>query len=161
MQIAKDSVVSFDYTLTGPDGKVIDTSDGRAPLTYLHGAGSIIPGLESQLAGKQAGDSLTATVAPDQAYGVRNEQLAQTVSRSHFPPNQMLMVGQQFQARGPNGSTGTIRISKIDGDNITVDANHPLAGMTLTFAVKIVEVRAATPEEVEHGHVHGPGGHQH
>ncbi len=161
MQIDKDAVVSFEYTLTDPTGKVIDTSDGRGPLTYLHGAGNIIPGLESQLVGKTTGDSLTATVAPEQGYGVVNDQLIQTVSRKNFPAGQMLMVGQEFQARGPNGQVGAVRISKLDGDDVTVDANHPLAGMTLTFAVKVTDVRAATPEEIAHGHVHGPGGHHH
>jgi FKBP-type peptidyl-prolyl cis-trans isomerase SlyD len=161
MQIAKNSVVSFDYTLTGPDGTVIDTSDGRAPLVYLHGANNIIPGLESELEGKTAGDALKVNVAPEKAYGPSNPGMIQSVPRSQFPANQMIMVGQQFQAQGPGGRTLAVRVTKVTETEVTVDANHPLAGVPLTFDVKIVDVRAATEEEMSHGHVHGPGGHQH
>ena len=161
MQIAKDAVVSFDYTLTDSDGKVLDKSEGRGPLTYLHGRGGIIRGLETQLEGKQAGDAFKAVVAPEQAYGKRFEEMMQVVPRSSFPANAMIMVGQQLQATGPGGRPVNVRVSKITDKEITVDGNHPLAGVELTFDVKIVDVRAATEEELTHGHAHGPGGHQH
>ncbi|MFT3788038.1 MAG: peptidylprolyl isomerase [Tepidisphaeraceae bacterium] len=161
MPITKNSVVSFDYTLTDNAGKVLDTSSGRSPLVYMHGAGNIIPGLESQMEGKNAGDAFQAKVPPEQAYGVKNDQLIQAVPRTAFPANQMIMVGQEFQARGPNGQAGVVRVVKVEDNQITVDANHPLAGVELTFDVKIVDVRDATPDEIAHGHVHGPGGHHH
>ncbi|HQY87483.1 MAG TPA: peptidylprolyl isomerase [Tepidisphaeraceae bacterium] len=161
MKIADKSVVSFDYTLTDPDGKELDSSKTRGPLVYMHGMRGIIPGLEAEMTGKSAGDAFKVTVDADKAYGMHNPALTQTVPRTNFPPNQMLMVGQEFQAKGPNGQPFHVRITKLDGDNVTVDANHPLAGVALTFDVKVVDVREATEEEIAHGHVHGPGGHQH
>jgi FKBP-type peptidyl-prolyl cis-trans isomerase SlyD len=159
MQIAKNSVVTIDYTLTGPDGQVIDTSVGRQPLPYLHGAGNLIPGLEKQLEGKSAGDTLKVTVAPEEAYGVRDESLTQTAPKSAFQsPN--IAVGQQFRADSPQGQK-VFTVTKIEGDSVTVDGNHPLAGIALNFEVNIKDVRAATQEELAHGHVHGPGGHHH
>lgn len=161
MIIAKDSVVLLDYTLTGPDGKTIDSSAGRDPLPYLHGAGNIIAGLENALTGKSAGDELTVSVPPAQGYGLRDEKLMQVVPASAFQGVPDIQTGMQFQARGPQGQTAVVTVTNVTGDQVTVDANHPLAGVDLTFAVKIVEVRAATREELEHGHVHGVGGHQH
>jgi FKBP-type peptidyl-prolyl cis-trans isomerase SlyD len=159
MQIAKNSVVTIDYTLTGPDGTVIDTSVGRQPLPYLHGAGNLIPGLEKQLEGKSAGDTIKATVAPEEAYGIRDESLTQTAPKSAFQsPN--IAVGQQFRADSPQGQK-VFTVTKIEGDSVTVDGNHPLAGIALNFEVNIKDVRAATQEELAHGHVHGPGGHHH
>lgn len=161
MQIAKDTVVSFEYTLTDPSGKVLDKSEGRGPLTYLHGHGGIIPGLESQMEGKSAGDTFTAVVAPEQAYGKHFPEMTQVVPKTQFPANAMIMVGQQLQAKGPGGRTINVRVTKITDNEVTVDANHPLAGVELKFDVKVTDVRAASTEEVQHGHVHGPGGHQH
>jgi FKBP-type peptidyl-prolyl cis-trans isomerase SlyD len=159
MQIAKNSVVTIDYTLTGPDGQVIDTSVGRQPLPYLHGAGNLIPGLEKQLEGKSAGDTIKVTVAPEEAYGIRDESLTQTAPKSAFQsPN--IAVGQQFRADSPQGQK-VFTVTKIEGDSVTVDGNHPLAGIALNFEVNIKDVRAATQEELAHGHVHGPGGHHH
>lgn len=159
MQIAKNSVVTIDYTLTGPDGQVIDTSVGRQPLPYLHGAGNLIPGLEKQLEGKSAGDTVKTTVAPEEAYGIRDESLTQTAPKSAFQsPN--IAVGQQFRADSPQGQK-VFTVTKIEGDTVTVDGNHPLAGIPLNFEVNIKDVRAATQEELAHGHVHGPGGHHH
>jgi FKBP-type peptidyl-prolyl cis-trans isomerase SlyD len=160
MAIADRAVVSFDYTLTGDDGDVIDTSKGGAPLTYLHGTGSIIPGLEAALQGRMAGDALQVVVAPQEGYGERDDDLVTSATRSQFPKGKKLEVGMQFEANGPEGRQ-VVTISSIDGDRIVLDANHPLAGMTLHFDVKIVEVRAATAEELHHGHVHGPGGAHH
>jgi FKBP-type peptidyl-prolyl cis-trans isomerase SlyD len=161
MQIANESVVSFEYTLTDPSGNMLDTSHGREPLTYLHGASNIIPGLESQMTGKQPGDVFKATVPAADAYGEHDAQLIQAVPRTSFPADAQIEVGQQFQARTPDGQARVVRVTKVDPNEITVDANHPLAGVTLTFDVKIVDVRAATSEEIQHGHVHGPGGHHH
>lgn len=161
MQIAKNTVVSIDYTLTNPEGEVLDKSEGRGPLVYLHGAQNIIPGLEAALEGRSPGESLKVTIDPEKAYGVHNPQMQQSVPRSQFPANQMVMVGQQFQAQGPNGQAFNVRVTKVTDAEVTVDANHPLAGVPLTFDVNVVDVREATAEEQQHGHVHGPGGHQH
>lgn len=161
MQIAKNAVVSIDYKLTNPQGEVLDKSEGRGPLTYLQGARNIIPGLEAALEGRSAGDSFTVTIDPEKAYGPRNEQAVQVAPRSAFPPNQMIMVGQQLQANGPDGRQFNVRVTKVTETEITVDANHPLAGVPLTFDIKIVEVRPATEEEKQHRHAHGPGGHAH
>jgi len=160
MKIAKDKVVSIDYTLTNDNGQVLDTSDGREPLAYLHGHGNIIPGLEEELTGKEAGDKMDVTVPPEKAYGARNEQLMVQVDKSQFDPNVELKPGMEFQTQDQNG-VHYFRLDKIMGDTVLLDANHPLAGETLKFAVEIKDVREATKEELEHGHVHGPGGHQH
>jgi len=160
MQIAKNAVVEIDYTLTDAEGKVLDSSSGRTPLPYMHGTGNIIPGLEAALEGKSAGDKVNVTIAPEQAYGVRDNNLLQTVPRTAFQGVKTIEVGMQFRASN-NGQTRIVRVVGFDGDDIKLDANHPLAGVTLTFDVSIVSVREATVEEVSHGHVHGPGGHQH
>lgn len=160
MQIAAKKVVSIDYTLTDAAGTVIDTSKGGQPLPYLHGSGNIVPGLESALDGKQTGESIKVTVQPDQAYGQRDENLVQDVPRSRFPANADIKPGMQFQANTPDGSR-VISVVSADADNVKIDANHPLAGMPLTFDVTVVDVRDATEEELNHGHVHGPGGHHH
>ncbi|MGJ7457246.1 FKBP-type peptidyl-prolyl cis-trans isomerase [Halomonas sp. MA07-2] len=160
MQIAQNSVVAFHYTLTNDAGEVLDSSEGREPLTYLHGAGNIIPGLEKELEGRQAGDSLSAVVAPGEGYGEKQEQLVQEVPRDAFQGVEGIEPGMQFQAQTQGGPL-MVTVTKIEGDTVTVDGNHPLAGQTLNFAVEIASVREASDEEVEHGHVHGEGGHQH
>lgn len=160
MQIAKNTVVTIDYTLTDDDGDVVDTSQGREPLSYIQGVGSIIPGLESALEGKSTGDSLEVTIPPEQAYGARQDTLVAQVPRDRFESADQLQPGMQFQTQTESGIQ-VITVVGIDGDTVTVDANHPLAGATLNFAVSIVGVRDATTEELEHGHVHGAGGHEH
>ncbi len=162
MQIAPNTVVTMTYTLTNAEGQVLDQADASHPFVYMQGAHNIIPGLEQALAGKQAGDTAVVTVQPEDAYGEYNEQLTQQVPRQMFGnvPEDQLVVGAQFQAQ-TNGGMEILTIADVDGDMITIDANHPLAGETLTFDVKILEVRAATTEEIEHGHAHGPGGHHH
>ncbi len=160
MQIAANTVVSIDYTLTDPQGQVLDTSKERGPMAYLHGVGQIIPGLEKALDGKSAGESMTVTIAPEDAYGPRQEELVMTVPRERFQGVQRLEVGMQFQAQGPQGKR-VVTVVGFEGNDVKVDANHPLAGVQLTFAVNVVEVRAATTEEIDHGHVHGPGDHHH
>jgi FKBP-type peptidyl-prolyl cis-trans isomerase SlyD len=158
MQIAKDKVVSIEYTLKDDEGTLLDTSQGRDPLAYLHGAGNIIPGLEQALEGKQAGESLSVRIDPKDAYGERSDELQQVVPRQLFQGVETLEPGMQFQAQA-EGGVQIVTVKAVEDDNVTVDANHPLAGVTLNFDVSVVEVRDANAEELEHGHVHGPGGH--
>jgi FKBP-type peptidyl-prolyl cis-trans isomerase SlyD len=160
MRIAKDTVVAIDYTLTDDGGQVIDSSEGRQPLSYLHGAGGMIPGLERQLEGKQAGDQLQVAVAPEEGYGPRNDDLRQDLPREQFAEVEQLDLGMQFRVESNNGPM-VITIVEIADDIVTVDGNHPLAGVNLNFAVTIRDVREATAEELDHGHAHGPGGHTH
>ncbi len=160
MEIAKHRVVSIEYTLTDDEGTVLDTSRGREPLVYLHGVGQMIAGLEAALTGKTKGDALRVRVAPAEAYGERDDALVQTASRAQLKGVDDVEVGMQFQANGPKGRQ-IVTVVAVDGGRITLDANHPLAGVPLSFAVEVVEVRAANPEELKHGHVHGPHGHDH
>ena len=160
MQIEKNRVVFLHYTLKGDDGTVIDSSSGRQPMSYLHGKNNIIPGLEQALAGRNAGDKVEVAIAPDQGYGRRDDRLVQILPRSKFEGVGDLKPGMQVRASGSQGAR-LVTIVRVDRDFITVDANHPLAGRTLHFAVEITEVRKATHEEVSHGHVHAPGAHQH
>ncbi|MHB8258378.1 MAG: FKBP-type peptidyl-prolyl cis-trans isomerase [Acidiferrobacterales bacterium] len=160
MQIAKGTVVSINYTLTDDANNVIDSSAGGEPLAYIHGADNIIPGLEKALAGKTAGDRLEVSVAPQEAYGLRDEALAQVIPRDRFESAQDIEIGMQFQTPTSDG-VSVVTVTGVDNENVTVDANHPLAGMTLHFSVEVVAVRSATSEELDHGHVHGPGGHHH
>ncbi|HKX99041.1 MAG TPA: peptidylprolyl isomerase [Steroidobacteraceae bacterium] len=160
MHIEKNRVVTFNYTLRDDQGAVIDTSSGRAPLSYLHGKGNIIPGLERALVGKAAGDKLDVTVAPEQGYGARDERLVQIVARAKFGDVANLAPGMQVRASGPQGAR-LVTVVRVDRDFVTVDGNHPLAGRTLHFSVEVADVRKATHEEITHGHVHGPGGHHH
>ena len=160
MQIGERTVATFHYTLTDATGKVIDSSDGRAPLSYLQGAGNIVPGLEKEMAGKQQGDVFNVVVAPEEGYGMPNPMMIQVVPRDAFQGVETLEVGMEFQAQTPQGPM-SVAIAKLDGDEVTVDGNHPLAGQTLHFAVEVTEVRDASLEELTHGHVHGPGGHHH
>jgi FKBP-type peptidyl-prolyl cis-trans isomerase SlyD len=160
LNIEKNRVVTFNYTLRDEQGTVIDSSNGRAPLSYLHGKGNIIPGLEEALAGKSAGDKLDVTVVPERAYGVRDERLVQIVPKARFSEVQGLAPGMQVRTNGPQGPR-IVTVVRVDRDFVTVDGNHPLAGRTLHFSVEVTEVRKATHEEVSHGHVHGPHGHAH
>lgn len=161
MQISQDKVVSIHYTLTNADGETIDSSRGRGePLAYLHGHGNIIPGLESALSGKTEGEKLNVQVEPGEGYGERHDQLIQEVPRSAFEGVDTLEPGMQFQAETGQG-VRLFTITDVQGDQVTIDGNHPLAGQTLNFDVEVAEVRDASAEELEHGHVHGPGGHEH
>lgn len=160
MQVAKNKVISIDYTLTDAQGTELDSSHGRSPFAYIHGIGNIIPGLEAALEGKSAGDQLNAVIPPEKAYGTRDETLVQQLPRSRFDTDQDIQVGMQFQATGESGPR-VVTVVSVDADNVTVDANHPLAGVTLHFDVTIKEVREATGEELSHGHVHGPDDHHH
>lgn len=160
MKIEHQKVVSIHYTLKDDNGTVLDSSEGRDPLAYIQGMGNIIPGLESQLLGKSAGDSLNVSIPPAEAYGEFDANQIVQVSRSQFEGVKDLAVGMQFTASGPDGNQ-MVTITKIENDTVTIDGNHPLAGMTLHFSVNIVGVREATADELSHGHVHGPGGHHH
>ncbi len=161
MLIAANKAVSIDYTLTNDAGEVIDSSAGGAPLAYLQGAGNIIVGLEKALEGKQAGDELTVSVEPQEAYGEYSAELVATLGRDMFEGVDEMEVGMQFHASAPDGGMQIVTVRAIEGDDVIVDGNHPLAGQRLTFAVKIVNVRDASAEELAHGHIHGEGGHQH
>ncbi|MGW8310000.1 MAG: FKBP-type peptidyl-prolyl cis-trans isomerase [Thiogranum sp.] len=160
MHIEARKVVTLNYTLTDNEGNVIDQSTDSS-FAYLHGANNIIPGLETALAGKSAGDSLNVSVEPSEAYGERDPEKTQSVPRNMFPEDTEIEVGMQFHAQGPGGETLVVTIAGVEGDTITVDGNHPLAGVPLNFAVEVIEVRDASEEELDHGHVHGPGGHNH
>ena len=149
MQIAPKTVASIDYTLTDEDGRVLDTSEGRKPLTYLHGAGQLIPGLESALEGQSAGDSVAVTVEPAEAYGERDEQLVHDVPRTAFQGIDKIEAGMRFQATDQEGRGRTFTVTAVGDEKVTVDANHPLAGKPLNFKVNVVEVREATDQEVE------------
>jgi FKBP-type peptidyl-prolyl cis-trans isomerase SlyD len=160
MQIVKNSVVSFDYTLKDPDGNLIDSSEGNEPLSYIQGLGHIIPGLERAMDGKQSGDQFQITIPPEDAYGQYDEELVQTIPKKHFEQNVEIVPGMQFTAER-EGQHYTITVIEVQKEDIIVDGNHPLAGIELNFDVNIKEVREATSEELSHGHVHGPGGHHH
>jgi len=160
MKISQNKVVSIDYRLRNDAGDVLDSSEGHGPLTYLHGASNIIPGLERELEGREAGDALQVTVEAADAYGERNPDLMQVVPSSMFEGVEKVEVGMQFQAQTPAGPQ-IVTIAKVEGDEVTVDGNHPLAGERLHFDVTVREVRDATPEELDHGHAHGPEGHTH
>ena len=153
VRIEKDLVVSFDYTLKDDEGRVLDTSDGSKPLSYLHGSGHIIPGLESELLGREEEDSFTTAVEPKDAYGVYSDELVFTVTKDKFTDPGQVEEGLRFQAEIA-GEPRVCTVSKIEGENVEINANHPLAGMTLHFDVTVCDVREATPEEIEHGHVH-------
>ncbi len=156
MQIADQKVVTIDYTLTDDNGNILDRSEGGR-FAYLHGAHNIIPGLEKALAGKAAGDEVEVRIQPEEGYGPRDETLRQVVSREMFDTPDEIEVGRQFHAQTPEGDTLIITVVGVEGDEVTIDGNHPLAGMTLNFDVKVVDVREATAEEIAHGHAHAGG----
>ena len=160
MQIEKHAVVTLAYTLKDANDRIIDQSDDGS-FCYLHGASNIIPGLENALTGKAAGDELTVSVPPEEGYGVRDAGKTQAVPREMFPVEEEIVPGMQFHAQGPDGHQLVVTVVKVEDNHVTVDGNHPLAGVQLNFDVKVLEVREATGEEITHGHVHGPGGHHH
>jgi FKBP-type peptidyl-prolyl cis-trans isomerase SlyD len=159
MKAANDCVVSIHYTLTLADGEVVDSSDDQEPLAYLHGHDQIIPGLESRLAGLEPGASVTVTVPSDEAYGPPDPEMLVEIPRSQFASDVDLTPGSQVISEG-DGEPSVLTITEVRGDVVVLDANHPLAGKDLTFAVEVVEVRQATAEEIEHGHAHD-GSHRH
>jgi FKBP-type peptidyl-prolyl cis-trans isomerase SlyD len=160
MKVEKNKVVVFDYTLTDEDNEVLDTSDGDEPLAYLHGNGHIVPGLERAMEGRASGDSFSVSVPPEEGYGVRDESKVGEAPRSAFEKIGDLQPGMQFQAKGPHG-VETVTVISVSDENVLLDANHPLAGETLNFAITVREIREATADELAHGHAHGPGGAHH
>jgi len=161
MNIEKNKVVTMHYTLTDNAGTVIDTSEGLDPLVYMHGVGALIPGLEKELEGKPAGTKMDVKIQPEEGYGTRDEALLQNVPKEHFANfPQEIQPGMQFQANSEQGPV-LVTVVEVTDTYVAVDGNHPLAGVELNFKVEVVEIREATAEEIEHGHVHGAGGHQH
>ena len=160
MQVQNNTVVSIHYTLTNAKGAVVDSSIEHAPLAYIQGLGHIVPGLEQAMEGKKVGDKFKVSIPPEEGYGLRDETLIDRVPKEAFQGVPEVEVGMEFYADGPNGPI-MITVKGLDGEDVLVDGNHPLAGEVLNFEIEVTEVRAATPEEAEHGHVHGEGGHQH
>lgn len=154
MKIEGKCVVSIHYKLTNGDGEEVDSSAGREPLVYLHGAGGLIPGLERALEGKAANDQIQVVVQPEDGYGVVNPDLVQTVPRSAFKGIDDVQPGMQFETKDPEGQVQHIMVQEVKEDGVTVDGNHPLAGQVLHFDVTVASVRKATEEELTHGHAH-------
>ena len=160
MIVEKSKVVSFHYTLKNEAGEELETSRDKQAMSYLHGANNIIPGLENAMAGREAGDAFSVTVAPEEAYGERREANVQRVPLKRLRGAGQLRPGQILNLQTQQGPV-QVTVLKVGRFNVDVDANHPLAGQQLTFDVEITEIRDATEEETKHGHAHGPGGHQH
>ncbi len=160
MQINNNTAVSIHYTLTNDSGEQIDSTFGGEPLVYLHGYGNIISGLEKELTNKSVGDKFETRIEAADAYGEFSDDMIQVISREMFDGIDPLEVGMQFHA-AVNSGTNVITIVKIDGDDITIDGNHPMAGQPLNFTVEVVDVRPASKEEIAHGHIHGAGCNHH
>jgi FKBP-type peptidyl-prolyl cis-trans isomerase SlyD len=160
MKITRDKVVSLHYRLRNDGGDTIDSSAGGEPLAYIQGSGSILPGLESALEGREAGEKLAVRIVAKDAYGERSAALVQNVPRKALATIGKIKVGTQFHAQVTGGAR-VMTITAVAQDEVTIDGNHPLAGQDLNFDVEVVEVRDATAEELAHGHVHGAGGHHH
>jgi FKBP-type peptidyl-prolyl cis-trans isomerase SlyD len=161
LKITDGKIVQFHYTLTNDDGEILDSSKDAGPLTYLHGASNVVPGLELRMNGHQVGDKFVAIVPPDEGYGEYQQPGPQPVERSAFPADAEISVGITFSVQAGTGEVFNVWVTKVEGDTVHVDANHPLAGVTLHFDVDVVDIRDASEDEIAHGHPHGPGGHQH
>lgn len=158
MKIEKDTVVTLNYRVADAQGRLLEKSD--QPMAYLHGGyGNTLPGIEAALQGCDKGYQATLHLSPEDAFGPRDESLAQTIPRSEFPPG--VKVGGQLRRHGPDGSEQIFNVVKIKGDKVLLDGNHPWAGLALRFDLTVTDVRAALPEELAHGHVHGAHGHHH
>ena len=160
MAIAQNSVVTIHYTLKDDAGEIIDSSRSGDPLAYLHGHGNLVPGLERELEGKSTGDKVVVSVTPEQGYGAYDKNLVQQVPRRALQGIAKVTVGMRLHAQTPEGARA-VTVTRLVGDMVTIDGNHPLAGKNLNFDVEITDVREATEEELSHGHVHGAGGHHH
>lgn len=159
MHVAANTVVKLKYTLKNEAGEVVDTTEGRSPFLYLHGTGAIVAGLEKALEGKAEGDSVEVRLTPEEGYGVRDESRVRNIPLRKIRDKRP-QPGQRYPAE-VDGRMQLVQVESVRGDYARIDANHPLAGMTLHFQVEVVGLREATPEEIAHGHVHGEGGHQH
>ena len=155
MQIEANKVVSINYILRDDEDQVLDQSTPEAPLLYLHGHANIIPGLENELNGKSIGDTIKVSVSPEEGYGEYDEQLIQVVPRNMFEGIDEIEPGMQFQAQMGDG-VQIVTVKEADDESVTIDANHDLAGKTLHFEANVKEIRDATADELEHGHIHGP-----
>lgn len=160
MNVDKNIVVTFHYTLKDVSGEEMESSREAEPMTYLHGGKNIIIGLEKAMQGRQAGDTFEVTIGPEEAYGVRQEANIQRIPLKKLKGVGKIMPGQVLNLQTKDGPV-QVTVVKMGRFNVDVDANHPLAGETLTFDIEVTEVREASAEEIEHGHVHGPGGHEH
>ena len=160
MKIEKNSVVSIEYTLKSDDGKIIDSNKGRGPLEYMQGHGNLIPGLEKELLGKKVGDTFNVVIPPEEAYGIQSDKLTQVIKKEQFQNSEEVKVGAQFQVQSGE-EVRIATVTSIDKEDVTLDLNHPLAGQTLHFDVEVKNIREASAEELDHGHVHGEHGHQH
>jgi len=160
MQIANDTVASFHYVLRGEDGVEIENSRDGEPVAYLHGHGNILPALEEQLAGRSQGDTLCVRLSAEQAYGPRREGSIQRVPLKHLHASGRLRPGMVVAVQTEHGAR-QVTVLKVGKFNADVDTNHPLAGRALGFDIEVLEVRAASSEEIAHGHAHGAGGHHH
>ncbi|MFQ5635388.1 MAG: peptidylprolyl isomerase [Gammaproteobacteria bacterium] len=154
MKIDNNCVVSLHYTLTNDQGEELDSSAGKEPLQYLHGGAGIIPGLEQELVGREVGDKFVVVIRPEDGYGESRSELVGVVPRGQFPDGQEVQPGMQFQTQGPDGESQLVTVTSVDGDSVTIDANHPLAGQVLHFDVSVEHIRDATEGEVAHGHPH-------
>jgi len=154
MLIEDKHVVAIHYTLTGDDGKTLDSSEGKDPLVYLHGTKNIIPGLEKALVGKATGDKIKVTVQPEDGYGPVNDALIQMLPHSAFEGLEDVQPGMQFQAKGKDGQTQLITVQTVEAQGVLIDGNHPMAGKVLNFDISVESVREATEEELSHGHAH-------
>jgi len=159
MKVTKDYVVLFDYRVRNSRSELLDSSEQTGPMAYIHGYASIVPGLEKALEGKRAGESLNVVVPPVDAYGLRDERRLGEVARDIFPAGTEIKPGMRFRAQRPDGADSVVVVSMTD-TTVTVDANHPLAGETLTFDVTVREVRPATEDVITHGHVHHEHSHE-
>lgn len=155
MTIEDKKVASIHYTLKNSDGATLDSSAGQEPLAYLHGYKNLVPGLEKELTGKKIGDKLSVVVEPEEGYGDKDPQLIQELSKDMFGGIDKIEVGMEFHAQTQNGMQ-VVEVIEVDGDTITIDGNHPLAGADLHFDVEVTDIRDATEQELEHGHVHAP-----
>lgn len=160
-KVQNGHVVAMHYVLKDDAGTVIDQSPEGQPLPYLHGHQNIVPGLESALTGVAVGETKKVTVTPEEGYGVREDEMVLKVPRDQLPPEMSPEVGMTVGMETQDGHTVPVRVTEVHEDHVKLDANHELAGVTLHFEVKIDSVRAASEEELSHGHVHGPGGHHH
>jgi FKBP-type peptidyl-prolyl cis-trans isomerase SlyD len=158
MKVERGRVVRLHYTIRDEAGVTLESSRGREPLHYLHGKGQLLPALEASIEGEGKGHVATVTVAPADAYGERDPRGVVRAERASLPDGVEIAPGVELQADTPDGPLSFVVVA-VEGDEVVLDANHPLAGKTLTFDVEVLDVRAATPEEIAHGHVHGPGGH--
>ena len=158
MKIEKDTAVTLNLSITDAAGKPIDT--GSDPMVYLHGGyENTLPKIEEALEGQEVGYKVNLTLTPEDSFGERDEALVTTIAKKDFPPG--VKVGGQLQGRGEDGQDHVFTVTKIKGDTVHLDGNHPFAGKTLRFAIKVMEVRAASAEEIAHKHVHGAHGHHH